>query len=67
MLRHNIMVFQFCRPVWNRWLELATLSGKLSAISKETSKEVKWIAHGFDWVGSVKRPVGTTDGSQKWI
>ncbi|MFP3020648.1 MAG: phage portal protein, partial [Wolbachia sp.] len=22
MLQHNVIVFQFCRPIWNRWLEL---------------------------------------------
>lgn len=29
MLQHNIMVFQFCRPVWSKWLELAVLCGEL--------------------------------------
>ena len=55
MLQHNIMVFQFCRPVWNRWIELALLSGKLSAPKdNETLKEVKWIPQGFDWVDPLK-------------
>ncbi len=58
MLQHNIMVFQFCRPVWDRWLELALLSGELD-IGKEWTKkggkeEVKWIAQGFDWVDPLK-------------
>jgi capsid protein len=42
------MVFQFCRPIWNRWLELSLLSGKITA-GKKGAKEVKWIAQGFDW------------------
>lgn len=57
MLQHNIMVFQFCRPVWERWVELATLSGKLSIVkgtTNESLKEVKWIPQGFDWVDPLK-------------
>jgi lambda family phage portal protein len=54
MLQHNIMVFQFCRPVWNRWLEFATLSGKLPVAGEKTLKDVKWIAQGFDWVDPLK-------------
>lgn len=55
MLQHNILVFQFCRPVWDRWLELALLSGELDIGEKKTAKkEVKWIAQGFDWVDPLK-------------
>ncbi len=60
MLQHNIMVFQFCRPVWDRWLELALLSGELDIGEEWTKgkegakKEVKWIPQGFDWVDPLK-------------
>ena len=58
MLQHNIIVFQFCRPVWNRWIELAILSGKLSISNKtendQSFKDVKWIPQGFDWVDPLK-------------
>ncbi|WP_353273366.1 phage portal protein [Wolbachia endosymbiont (group A) of Agelastica alni] len=54
MLQHNIMVFQFCRPIWNRWIELALLSGKIFANDEQTLKEVKWIPQGFDWVDPLK-------------
>ncbi len=58
MLQHNIMVFQFCRPIWNRWIELSLLSGKLSMNNKieneQSFKEVKWIPQGFDWVDPLK-------------
>ncbi len=53
MLQHNIMVYQFCRPVWDRWLELAILSGELD-VGEKGAKEVKWIAQGFDWVDPLK-------------
>ncbi|GFQ94796.1 phage portal protein, lambda family [Trichonephila clavata] len=48
------MVFQFCRPVWDRWIELALLSGELDIGEEWTKKEVKWIAQGFDWVDPLK-------------
>ncbi len=57
MLQHNIMVFQFCRPVWSRWLELAVLCGELSIdekVVKAAKEEVKWIPQGFDWVDPLK-------------
>lgn len=57
MLQHHIMVFQFCRPVWNRWLELAVLCGELcidEKVVKAAKEEVKWIPQGFDWVDPLK-------------
>ncbi|WP_214249409.1 phage portal protein [Wolbachia endosymbiont of Anopheles demeilloni] len=57
MLQHNIIVFQFCRPVWSRWLELAVLCGELSIdekVVKAAKEEVKWIPQGFDWVDPLK-------------
>ncbi|BEP32527.1 MAG: hypothetical protein WBIAU2_07540 [Wolbachia endosymbiont of Drosophila biauraria] len=57
MLQHNIMVFQFCRPVASRWLELAVLCGELSIdkkVAKAAKEEVKWIPQGFDWVDPLK-------------
>ncbi len=61
MWQHNVVVFQFCRPVWNRWLELALLSGELDMNAdwvkkgaKAAKEEVKWIPQGFDWVDPLK-------------
>jgi len=54
MLQHNVIVFQFCRPIWNRWLELAVLCGELSVDEKVVKEEVKWIPQGFDWVDPLK-------------
>jgi len=49
------MVFQFCRPVWNRWLESALLSGAIKEkTNSETLKEVKWVPQWFDWVEPLK-------------
>ncbi|MDG7056613.1 MAG: phage portal protein [Wolbachia endosymbiont of Penenirmus auritus] len=59
MLQHNILVFQLCRPVWGKWIELAILSGELDIGedwkgAKEGAKEVKWIPPGFGSVDQLK-------------
>ena len=57
-LQHNQMVFQFCRPVWNRWLDLAVLSGAIEApdYGKQRAKyrRVKWIPHGWAYIHPVQ-------------
>ena len=58
MLQHHIMVFQFCRPVWNRWLDMAVLNGSISIpdySSRQSSyRRVKWIAHGWPYMHPVQ-------------
>jgi lambda family phage portal protein len=51
MIQHHLMVFQLCRPVWNRWFELAILSNQLHL---NVDPKVKWIPQGFDWVDPLK-------------
>jgi lambda family phage portal protein len=51
MIQHHLMVFQLCRPVWNRWFELAILSNQLPL---NADQKVKWIPQGFDWVDPLK-------------
>ncbi|UYM16257.1 phage portal protein [Endozoicomonas euniceicola] len=29
-IQHNQIVFQLCRPVWQRWMDLAVVSGALT-------------------------------------
>ena len=48
MIQHHMMVFQFCRPVWNRWCEIAEISGILKDCGG--LENVKWIPQGWDWV-----------------
>jgi lambda family phage portal protein len=50
-VQHHLMVYQFCRPVWEKWFELAIIAGKLPLNS---DKRVKWIPQGFDWVDPLK-------------
>lgn len=55
MLQRHVIVHQFCRPVWQRWFQLALLSGGLeSKTDDRKSRSVKWIAQGWDWVDPLK-------------
>ena len=53
-LQHNLMVFQFCRPVWNKFIELAVLSDAVSIPNDPSFPLVKWIPQGFSWVDPQK-------------
>lgn len=53
-LQHNLMVFQFCRPIWNKFIELAVLSGAIDIPNDPTFPLVKWIPQGFSWVDPLK-------------
>lgn len=48
MLQHHIVVFQFCRPVWRRWAQLAVASGMLTA--EEAPETVKWIPQAWPYI-----------------
>jgi lambda family phage portal protein len=56
-LQHNLMVFQFCRPVWNRWIELAILSDAVNVPNDPSFSLVKWIPPGFAWVDPQKEVI----------
>jgi lambda family phage portal protein len=53
-LQHNLMVFQFCRPIWNRWIETVVLSGAADFSQDPFFSSVKWIPPGFAWVDPQK-------------
>ena len=57
-IQHNQVIFQFCRPVWNRWFDLAVLDGSLSipdyTANKRSHTRVKWIAHGWPYMHPVQ-------------
>jgi len=52
-LQHGVLVHQFCRSVWRRWLETAVLSGALDA-DPATARPVQWIPPRWDWVDPLK-------------
>jgi lambda family phage portal protein len=53
-LQHNLIVFQLCRPIWTRWIELAVLSDAVKILNDPTLSSVKWIPQGFAWVDPLK-------------
>ena len=57
-MQHGIMVFQFCRPVWRRWLDAAVLAGVVTipkyAAAPSLAAKAKWIPPKFEWVDPYK-------------
>ncbi|WP_422463297.1 phage portal protein [Endozoicomonas sp. ALB115] len=57
-IQHNQIIFQFCRPVWNRWLDMAVLNGSVAipdyANNPRAYRRVKWIAHGWPYMHPVQ-------------
>jgi len=53
--QHQVIVFQMCRPIWRRWIDLAILSGALPKQSDVVHYyNAKWIPPGFAWVDPLK-------------
>ena len=48
------MVYQFCRPIWNKFIELAVLADAIEIPNDPTFPLVKWIPQGFSWVDPQK-------------
>ena len=53
-LQRNVIVHQFCRPVWRRWMETAVLAGALDGEVRELQSKVKWIPPKWEWVDPLK-------------
>jgi lambda family phage portal protein len=57
-IQHGVIVHQFCRPVWNAWMDQAVLSGTLElpgyANERRRWRAVKWIPQGWQWVDPQK-------------
>ena len=59
-VQHAVMVYQMCRPIWQRWFQTAVLSGALPIKPAEflaaplDFTEVKWIPPKWDWVDPLK-------------
>ncbi len=56
--QHQVIVYQFCRPVWRAWIEAAVLAGVFSAREyaqhPERYLDVEWIPPKWDWVDPQK-------------
>lgn len=57
-LQHNVVVHLFCRPVWDRFVRLAVLTGELPARDFDKNQDAylgcKWLPPKFDYVDPMK-------------
>jgi len=53
-LQHGVIAHQLCRPIWQRWLETAVLSGALKLPDIKQARAVHWIPPRWDWVDPLK-------------
>ncbi len=56
--QHQVMVFQFCRPVWQAWIEAAAVAGAIDARdyarNRDAYLDVEWRPPSWDWVDPLK-------------
>lgn len=52
LIQRNVLIFQFCRPVWRRWLETAVLSGRIDipASALPALLRARWQPPGWEYV-----------------
>jgi lambda family phage portal protein len=64
-LQQSMIVFQFCRPVWNAWLESAVFAGQIRATdynrNRADYRRVAWIAPGWQSVDPSKDLAASKD------
>lgn len=53
-VQHHVLVYQFCRPVWDRWVALAALSGAIADTDPAALRKVSWLPPRWDWVDPQK-------------
>lgn len=56
--QYQVMVFQFCRPIWKDWIEAAMLAGQLDARDYQRRPQeylnVEWCPPAWPWVDPLK-------------
>lgn len=57
-VQHHVLIFQFCRPVWDRFILWQVLKGTISAQSYQRDRaafhSVKWLPPAWPWVDPLK-------------
>jgi lambda family phage portal protein len=60
-MQHQVMAFQFCRPVWKAWFKAAVITGAIDGIKASAYTAapalfdvVKWIPPKWEWVDPLK-------------
>jgi lambda family phage portal protein len=56
--QHSVMVYQLCRAVWRRWMDVAVISGALDIPDYETRRgeylACSWLPPRWEWVDPLK-------------
>jgi lambda family phage portal protein len=57
-VQHSVMVYQLCRTVWARWMDMAVLAGAIDlpgyAQQRRQYQACAWLPTKWDWVDPVK-------------
>ncbi|MGV6839273.1 MAG: phage portal protein [Planktomarina sp.] len=57
-IQHHVIVHQFCRPVWNRFMQWQVLQGTVSARDFQTKttglQAAKWLPPSWPWIDPLK-------------
>lgn len=57
-IQNNVIIFQFCRPIWEQWLTVAALSGEIDARGfardPRAFRAAKWITPRREFVDPLK-------------
>ncbi len=64
--QHHLVVFQFCRPIWRRWIDLALLSGALKlpvGMTRQQAYAVEWVPQAWSYI----HPVQDVEGKMKEV
>ncbi|MDO8606859.1 MAG: phage portal protein, partial [Phaeospirillum sp.] len=63
--QHSVMVHQMCRVVWQRWMDVAVLSGALDIPGYERNRAsfiaCSWLPPKWDWVDPLAEAVRSSD------
>lgn len=56
--QHQVMVFQFCRPIWRAWMDAAALAGVIDYADYQANRAdylaVEWRPQAWPWVDPLK-------------
>jgi lambda family phage portal protein len=55
--QHQLVIHQFCRPIWNKWLEAAVMSGRItlpSGMTMRAASKARWVTPGWGQVDPQK-------------
>jgi lambda family phage portal protein len=57
MWQHHLLVFQFCRPILRRWIELGVLAGKITlpaGVTIAQAARAKWLPEQWAYINPVQ-------------